>query len=213
MNWKENRFEESERPKSYEIRSIKATVTSEILDYGYLKSYHYADPRVYYKIPIYRMYLEGTTDDNSQAKIPYRVIRFGVVREKSFEDPSMCGLQKANEYIIKEWTEEAIRLPNNRWLPGWRIYGGHFIHAGPAAPNRVPGAINELASSIGCIEIINRNFSDFQDATLMLSGAKSYKILGKLGKFTLKIEQADLPPLLPYDIMTKQPVPPKPIHR
>lgn len=188
----------TKEPERVEVRDVKVIVTSQIVDYAYIKSYPYVDSHAYYEVPVYKMFLEGIDENKSQKKFEYQVIRFGVAWENGInvKDIYVCGLQEENEYTVIEWNPTAISGHG-----GYRFVGAHYIHVGSRNPKLIRASAYDYSGALGCIEIVKGKFSEFQDNLLMLSGAVSYVHLGRSGKFKVKIEAAERPTRKKHKIM------------
>ena len=167
------------------MRPVTVIVTSNIL--GNAKITSYPDKQNFaklYRVPLYRVYVEGRDATNNFVQEDFEAIRFGVHKNYS-SHPKIVGLADMQTHILSwDWITTMEEY-------SWRVYDGFFIHDGPDNP------MSGFYGSIGCVEICGANeWSRFNDVIQDLSGANSPEEVSTGGLLTADYEIATRPPLI-----------------
>ncbi|WP_276166073.1 hypothetical protein [Zobellia alginiliquefaciens] len=168
------------------MRAVTVRVTNLTLGNAHITSYPYRPnrPSILYRVPLYRVSIEGKTSGNNSVIEDFEAIRFGVQRTTT-EGPSIVGLADAQTHNL---TWDYISTMDD---DAWRVYDGFFIHQGPSNP------ISGGYGSIGCIEICGGGEWDrFNDTIKNLTGQNSLTQISNSQLLTAEYESATRPPLI-----------------
>ncbi len=167
------------------MRPVTITITNLIVGTAHITSYPYRPkPRILYKVPLYRVTVEGKDERNNSVTEDFKAIRFGVHRTPE-KQARVVGLADAQTHTLS-WSY--IRTMQGE---AWRVYDGFFIHKGPANPT------SEAYGSIGCVEICGANEWDrFNDTIKKLAGLDDLARIGNNHLLTAEYQRANRPPLI-----------------
>jgi hypothetical protein len=154
-----------------------------------------------YEVPTYKMIATGTDERSRDMKREFEVIRFGVHQKTTKDTPSVVGLSKEQEYVIKKWLPHyAVHSAESEERGAWQVYNDFLVHDGPDDPLDK----KEPFASIGCVEICgSKGFTQFNDFLISISGATAVSPEKKLieiadnGIITMYFDAAIRPKLKP----------------
>ena len=160
------------------------TVTNIQVGTAYLTSFPYRPKRIKYRVPLYRVTVSGVDSSGAKVLAEFDAIRFGVKRTTTAA-AKVVGLAQRQNYTLR-WS--FITTMNEM---AWRVYGGFFVHQGPANP------ITQNWGSIGCIEITGPGkWAEFNALILELTGCSSEEEVSTKGLARIFYQAAARPPLI-----------------
>ncbi|CAZ94359.1 hypothetical protein [Zobellia galactanivorans] len=167
------------------MRQVTIIVTSFTLANAHIPSYPDSQNyQILYRVPLYRIYVEGRDAANNLVQEDFEAIRFGVHKSTSSQ-PMVVGMAQAQTHTLS-W-EDISTMPGN----AWRVYDGFFIHEGPEYP------LNGNFGSIGCVEICGVSEWDrFNKVIKDLTGVNNYNQISNSNLLTAEYEIATRPPLI-----------------
>lgn len=140
--------------------------------------------QILYKVPLYRIYVEGRDAANNFVQEDFEAIRFGVHKDPSGQ-PKVVGLADLQSHSLS-WDYITTMMEE-----AWRVYDGFFIHRGPDHP------LTDKYGSIGCVEICGVGEWDrFNNTIRNLTGANDLTQIGNSRLLTADYEIATRPPLI-----------------
>lgn len=156
------------------LRSINIRIVNEIVGKAVVWGYPRDDvPQKdigpLYEVPTYRMVVTGTDERSKPAKREFEVIRFGVYQQTTKHKPSVVGLAKEQEYVIKKWLPTySVHSAESEERGAWQVYKDWLIHDGPDDPSNK----DDPYASIGCVEVCGpRAFIKLNEYLISLSGS------------------------------------------
>jgi hypothetical protein len=188
------------------LKQVVIVVTDAIVGYYEARSYpdEQKDSAGYYnlyKVPVYRILVNGTDVDGNKLSSDFRAPRF-MPYYNNPKSPSPhysakgwvnCGLSSARKVVVSRYKEDY--QVQNRYSPGVGaivVHKSFYIHAGPASLTDVG------FGSAGCIEIIG-NYDVFKRAIALTAGIttgssdSAIQQLVKAGKLIVEIQPARVP--------------------
>ena len=171
------------------MRQVTVTVTSQTRGIGTVRPYPDGPSTELYEVPLYDVLVSGTDDQAIPRSYTFQALRFGVQKQqgRGVAQPRIVGLADA-----QTWTLTWAYISTMQEM-AWRVYGGWFIHRGPAQP------LGSSIGSIGCIEICGVNgWRDFNDRICELAGYAHNKQseISNLRLVSATYESATRPPLV-----------------
>ena len=151
----------------------------------------------------YRVWEDGLLPDAMLGQ--YEVIRFGV---KFDESKNVPGATNEDVFTVQGTCVGDFQLSRAPYLDGsWRIKGEYYIHVGPSNPRFKSDDATKLSGALGCVEICNRDWMEFQVRVRALALGAPYiegaiddatadRIITEEGLFRLLVTPAAKPPLV-----------------
>lgn len=168
------------------MRPVTIRITNLTLGDAHITSYSEIPntPNTLYKVPLYRVIIEGRNATNSLVSEDFEAIRFGVHRT-STQGPSVVGLAEVQTHSL---TWDIITTMQDY---AWRVYDRFFIHEGPDNPT------SGTFGSIGCIEICGAfEWDRFNNTIINLTGENSLNQISNSQLLTAEYESTTRPPLI-----------------
>ena len=198
-------------------KKVRITITGEIakdadgeevsgLLYSYPDRYPSDDDYIYYKIPYYKLLIEGIEVDENGVEtvvetLEYQVVRFGVKYKRSNNDesPSIVSIENSSHknsdgsskfQISTEMPLTWAYISTTMYHRGWNIFGPYYIHVGPPAGHAM--------GAVGCIEICggSNGSEDFNSDVKRLSGINGMSLNVTYTNITVKFLSATQPQLI-----------------
>lgn len=163
-----------------------------------------------FKVPTYGLLL-GHYRDWEAGLLPdadlaeFEVIRYGV---KFDESKNVPGASDSDVFKVQGTCVGDFVLARAPYLGGsWRIKGEYYIHVGPGNPRLRTDEMKKLSGALGCVEICNRKWTEFQVRVRALALGLPYlkgeiddatadRIITEEGLFRLFVMPAAKPPLV-----------------
>lgn len=167
------------------MRRVTIIITNFTLGNAHVKSYpDNQNSSILYRVPLYRVYVEGRDAANNLVQKDFEAIRFGVHKPYS-SHARIVGLADTQTHTLS-W-DNISTMPGN----AWRVYDGFFVHKGPDFP------LTEHYGSIGCVEICGLDEWDrFNDVIKNLTGLNTFNQISNSGLLSADYESATRPPLV-----------------
>lgn len=192
---------------------VGAILGSNTVSHAYIAGYQ-GEPRKVkagvFKVPTYglllghyRVWEDGILPDDLAAT--YEVIRFGV---KFDESKNVPGATNEDCFLVQGTCVGDFQLSRAPYLDGsWRIKGEYYIHVGPGSPRWKSDDPTKLTGALGCVEICNKQWSEFQVRVRALALGLPYlkgeiddatadRIITEENLFRLLVVPAARPPLI-----------------
>jgi hypothetical protein len=192
----------AEKGYGMQLREIRMTVGDTPIGTAITWPYPDGNEKEYYKIPTYRLLVEGTTNAGRPVKERFEVLRFGVSIKGRRSKPRVVGLTNLYRRKIMWWEPRYTvhsydSKDRNKELGAWKIWRNFLIHDGPDDPR------TQVYATAGCIEICNgpSGFDKFNDCLIALSGAtaktraRKLEEISKAKSLSIKFMRAPKPAL------------------
>ncbi|MBL8588599.1 MAG: hypothetical protein JNK46_08720 [Methylobacteriaceae bacterium] len=192
---------------------VGAVLLSNTVNHAYIAGYQNKPRKVkagVFKVPTYGLLLghyrdweAGLLPDDDLAQ--FEVIRFGV---KFDESKNVPGATDDDMFDVVGTCVGDFTLSRAPYLDGsWRIKGEYYIHIGPGNPRFRSDVPRELSGALGCVEVCNRKWIDFQVRVRALALGLPYlkgeiddaaadRRITEEGLFRLLVQPAARPPLV-----------------
>jgi hypothetical protein len=171
------------------MRNVTVTITNRTNGIGTVSAYPDGPRSELYEVPLYDVVVAGTDDQGVSQSYTFQALRFGVQKnkKKGIPNPRIVGLADAQSYVLS-WSYITTMKEM-----AWRVFGGWFIHRGPAKPN------GSSIGSIGCIEISGvSGWQDFNNRICELAGTTNagQSEISNLRLLSATYQSAARPPLV-----------------
>jgi hypothetical protein len=180
------------------VRDISMTVGATVLDTGITWAYP-AGGNALYRIPIYKLTVEGVKNSGAASTAEFQVFRFGVKQDVG-QSPKVVGLADQQTHIIEMWLPEyKVHSQVSAEIGAWKVYDSFLVHDGPDNPQ----STTKPFATVGCIELCGPAQFDALNAFIIsLSGltsgttADKLNAIGNSGKLVITYVEATRPPLI-----------------
>lgn len=186
------------------LRKIDIFISGEIMGKAIVWGYPRDDAREddigpLYEVPTYKMVIRGSDDKGKEMKREFEVIRFGVHQKTTKHKPSVVGLAKEQQHVIKAWLPDySVHSAESEERGAWKVIDDFLIHDGPDNPQDK----DDPYASIGCVEVCGeRGFIVLNEYLVSLSGStavsqqQKLSEMGNSGTMTARYEGTVRPPL------------------
>ncbi|MFK8100946.1 MAG: RHS repeat-associated core domain-containing protein [Saprospiraceae bacterium] len=182
------------------LRKVKLIVTNETVGEAHVSGYSHDNGRTdnVFKVPLYKMILEGIDVNGEKVSREFSVIRFGILQYHTGEKASVVGLADRQTHNISQWRPDYLDGLVDATPGAWRVMGGHLLHDGADNPTA-----ENAWGAIGCVEVCGENgFGRLNWLVRKFTGTSTYgenayKAIIKRKLLQIHFEKAKRPPLNP----------------